>query len=85
MKRAGKLFLIVILVLSMFWTSTGTSNVMGVFAENSAEIQSVKEDKEAKAGVEGKDSDIKYSSFENNAGNDLKKRRDNNARSFNRS
>ena len=58
MKRAGKLFLIVILVLSMFWTSTGTSNVMGVFAENSAEIQSVKEDKEAKAGVEGKDSDI---------------------------
>lgn len=42
MKRAGKLFLIVILVLSMFWTSTGTSNVMGVFAENSAEIQSVK-------------------------------------------
>lgn len=58
MKRAGKLFLVVVLVLSMFWTSTGTSNVLGVFAENSAAIQSVEEDKEAKAGAEGKDSDI---------------------------
>ena len=58
MKRAGKLFLVVVLVLSMFWTSTGTSNVMGVFAENSAAIQSVEEDKEAKAGAEGKDSGI---------------------------
>lgn len=58
MKRAGKLFLVVVLVLSMFWTSTGTSNVLGVFAENSAAIQSVEEDKEAKTGAEGKDSDI---------------------------
>lgn len=58
MKRAGKLFLVVVLVLSMFWTSTGTSNVLGVFAENSAAIQSVEEDKEPKAGAEGKDSDI---------------------------
>lgn len=58
MKRAGKLFLVVLLVLSMFWTSTGTSNVLGVFAENSAAIQSVEEDKEAKTGAEGKDSDI---------------------------
>ena len=58
MKRAGKLFLVVVLVLSMFWTSTGTSNVLGVFAENSAAIQSVEEDKEAKTGAEGEDSDI---------------------------
>lgn len=58
MKRAGKLFLVVVLVLSMFWTSTRTSNVLGVFAENSAAIQSVEEDKEAKTGAEGKDSDI---------------------------
>lgn len=58
MKRAGKLFLVVVLVLSMFWTSTGTSNALGVFAENSAASQSVEEDKEAKASAEGKDSDI---------------------------
>lgn len=49
MKRAGKLFLVVVLVLSMFWTSTGTSNVLGVFAENSAAIQSVEEDNNARS------------------------------------
>lgn len=47
MKRAGKLFLVVVLVLSMFWTSTGTSNVMGVFAENLSGAQNVDRDKES--------------------------------------
>lgn len=47
MKRAGKLFLVVVLVLSMFWTSTGTSNVMGVFAENLSGTQNVDGDKES--------------------------------------
>ena len=47
MKRAGKLFLVIVLVLSMFWTSTGTSNVMGVFAENLSGAQNVDRDKES--------------------------------------
>lgn len=42
MKRAGKLFLMIILVLAMILTSTGVSNVMSVFAET----QSVEESKE---------------------------------------
>lgn len=42
MKRAGKLFLMIILVLAMVLTSTGVSNVMSVFAET----QSVEESKE---------------------------------------
>ena len=55
MKRAGKLFLVVVLVLSMFWTSTGTSNVMGVFAENLSGAQNVDRDKEStEDNTEGK-------------------------------
>ena len=42
MKRAGKLFLMIILVLAMILTSTGVSNIMSVFAET----QSVEESKE---------------------------------------
>ena len=42
MKRAGKLFLMIILVLAMVLTSTGVSNIMSVFAET----QSVEESKE---------------------------------------
>ena len=42
MKRAGKLFLMIILVLAMILTSTGVSNVMSVFAET----HSVEESKE---------------------------------------
>lgn len=55
MKRAGKLFLVIVLVLAMVWTSTGTSNVMSVFAENLTSAQSVEEDKEeAKTNTEEK-------------------------------
>lgn len=50
MKRAGKLFLVVVLVLSMFWTSTGTSNVMGVFAENLSGAQNVDRGTECRQG-----------------------------------
>ena len=53
MKRAGKVFLVFALVMAMLWTSTGTSNVLGVLAENSASMQSAKESKEAiKANTE---------------------------------
>lgn len=34
MKRAGKVFLAFALVMAMLWTSTGTSNIPGVLAEN---------------------------------------------------
>lgn len=47
MKRAGKVFLALTLVLAMLWTSTGTSNVPGVLAENVASMQSAKDNKEA--------------------------------------
>ena len=47
MKRAGKVFLALALVLAMLWTSTGTSNVPGVLAENVASMQSAKDNKEA--------------------------------------
>ena len=46
MKRAGKLFLMIILVLAMVLTSTGVSNVMSVFAESFTSTQSVEESKE---------------------------------------
>ena len=46
MKRAGKLFLMIVLVLAMVLTSTGVSNVMSVFAESLTSTQSVEEDKE---------------------------------------
>lgn len=46
MKRAGRVVLVIVLVLAMLWTSTGTSNVMGVFAENLAGVQSVNATKE---------------------------------------
>lgn len=39
MKRAGKVFLVFILVMAMLWTSTGASNVFSVFAENFASTQ----------------------------------------------
>ena len=53
MKRAGKVFLVFALVMAMLWTSTGTSNVLGVLAENSVSVQSAKESKEAiKANTE---------------------------------
>lgn len=47
MKRAGKSVLALTLVLAMLWTSTGTSNVPGVLAENVASMQSAKDNKEA--------------------------------------
>lgn len=46
MKRAGKLFLMIVLVLAMVLTSTGVSNVMSVFAESFTSTQSVEESKE---------------------------------------
>lgn len=47
MKRAGKVFLAFALVMAMLWTSTGTSNIPGVLAENVASMQSAKDSKEA--------------------------------------
>ena len=47
MKRAGKVFLALTLVLAMLWTSTGTSNVPGVLAENVASMQSAKDNTDA--------------------------------------
>ena len=47
MKRAGKVFLALTLVLAMLWTSTGTSNVPGVLAENVASMQTANDNKEA--------------------------------------
>lgn len=44
MKRAGKVFLVLVLVMAMLWTSTGASNVFSVFAENSASIQTADEE-----------------------------------------
>lgn len=70
MKRAGKVFLALTLVLAMLWTSTGTSNVPGVLAENVASMQSAKDNKEAvKATTEGNNRK-KYDSFESGAGDD---------------
>ena len=75
MKRAGKVFLALALVLAMLWTSTGTSNVPGVLAENVASMQSAKDNKEAvKEGYHRRDNDgnkrKKYDSFESGAGDD---------------
>lgn len=47
MKRAGKVFLAFALVMAMLWTSTGTSNIPGVLAENVASMQPAKDSKEA--------------------------------------
>ena len=46
MKRAGKVLVVFILVMAMLMTSTGTSNVMSVFAENLASVQSVSAERE---------------------------------------
>lgn len=58
----------------MLWTSTGTSNVPGVLAENVASMQSAKDNKEAvKATTEETTTETKekkYDSFESGAGDD---------------
>lgn len=40
MKRGGKVFLVIVLVMAMVWTSMGTSNGLGVFAKSIATTQS---------------------------------------------
>lgn len=46
MKRKGKVFLAIVLVMAMIWTSMGSSNVLSVFAKDVATTQSSEESKE---------------------------------------
>lgn len=46
MKRKGKVFLAIVLVMAMIWTSMGSSNVLSVFAKDVAVTQSSEEGKE---------------------------------------
>lgn len=46
MKRKGKVFLAIVLVMAMIWTSMGSSNVLSVFAKDVTTTQSSEESKE---------------------------------------
>lgn len=73
MKRGGKVFLVIVLVMAMVWTSMGTSNGLGVFAKSIATTQS-SETESQDTSTKQEDTEMEKTDFiEENTTNEEKK------------